>query len=151
MTTDNFNATRRGMLAGAGRLGFYGIAAAGVGAALGAPAHAQAAAGIGDAVLTILYPREDGATFDIDYYRDNHLTLIKRLYGDSIRRFELIQPVQADGAPPSAWFAVINIYIADQETFAAAGAEHGGTLRDDVPNFSSVLPQVTNGVLYGLG
>jgi uncharacterized protein (TIGR02118 family) len=149
-------ASRRSFLAAIGAVGAGGLAsgcatmAEGAGSAGGGAPMALAAV-IGDSTLTILYPAEEGSTFDIDYYRDNHLTLIMRLYGASIRRFELIQPQAAPGAPPPAFHAVVNIYIADPEAFAAAGEQHGPTLVEDVPNFSSVFPQVTNGVLYGLG
>ena len=110
----------------------------------------------GDNVLTILYPTtlDDGTpvTFDHDYYRDNHLTLIMDLYGDSIRRFELIQPQPTpEGAPPAQWAGIVNIYIADQEAFDVAGAEHTQALVDDVPNFTNAFPSVTAGTIYGIG
>lgn len=142
---------RRALFSGAGKAAAAGAFVTGCASVAATPAAAEGnAAGVGDPVLTILYPREEDATFDIDYYRDHHLPLIMELYGEAIRRFELIQPVEPEGAPPPAWFAVVNIYIADADAFAAAGEEHGPTLIDDVPNFSSVLPQVTNGVIYGL-
>jgi hypothetical protein len=43
----------------------------------------------------------------------------------------------------------VNIYIRDQAKFDAAGAKHSQTLRDDVPNFSSVMPSATVTEIYG--
>jgi hypothetical protein len=44
----------------------------------------------------------------------------------------------------------INIYIANQAAFDAAGKEHGQTLVKDVPNFSSVMPTAFPTVIHGL-
>ncbi|GEM_PF-189891 len=126
-------------------------------AAMLAPGFAAARpAELGEPMLSILYPATNPETgeptqFDIDYYRDHHLTLIMDLYGDSISRFELIKPAEMpEGMPPAQYVAVVNIYIADQSAFDAAQAEHGATLVADVPNFSNVQPMVTQGVIYGL-
>lgn len=109
---------------------------------------------IGENVLTILYqsttPEGDPVSFDFDYYRDHHLTLIMDLYGDSISRFELIKPDVMEGAPPPQYAAVVNIYIADQAAFDAAQAEHGAELVADVPNFTNAALYVQTGQIYGL-
>lgn len=105
---------------------------------------------MGQSCLTIMYPFEEGATFDADYYRDNHLTLIMDLYGaQAIRRFELRKPAEVPGANP-AFMGSVNIYIENQAAFDAAGAEHTETLVADVPNFSSVFPVVVVTEIYGL-
>lgn len=103
--------------------------------------------------LTILYPAGPGITFDADYYRDHHLTLITGLYGGTIERFEMRRVVPpAPGAPVSSggdpalpggaapFAAVINIWIADVERFRAANEQHGPTLVRDVPNFTNSVP-----------
>ena len=105
---------------------------------------------MGQRCLTILYPYEEGARFDPDYYRDNHLTLIMDLYGrNAIRRFEMRKPQPVPNANP-LFMGSINIYIEDQNAFDAAGAQHTQTLVDDVPNFSSGLPVVVTTEIYGL-
>ena len=98
---------------------------------------------IGDRCMAIFYPTQEGATWNADYYRDNHMPLIMRLYTtESISRFEIRKGISAmDGsAPPFA--GCVNFYIADAEAFGAAGQKNGQALRDDVPNFSSVMPSV---------
>lgn len=107
---------------------------------------------IGRTCLTILYPNEDGARWDPDYYRDHHMPLIMRLYGtDAIRRFEVRKGLSgADGTSKPTFIGCVNIYIEDQARFDAAGAKHGQTLRDDVPNFSSVMPSVATTRIYGV-
>jgi uncharacterized protein (TIGR02118 family) len=134
------------------RTALIGLAAVSLTSGIAAARPAE----LGEPMLAIAYPAANPETgqptqFDIDYYRDNHLPLIMRLYGDSISRFELIQPAEPmPGFPPAQYVALANIYIADQEAFDAAQAQHGAELVADVPNFSDVQPQVTRGIIYGL-
>ena len=126
--------TRREVLAAAGKVAAIGMTA-GVAAAASTPAAAQGAAG--EECMTIVYRYAPDARFDFDYYESTHMPLIMRLYGDSIRRFELRrgQP-GADGAPP-AYLATITIWIADAAAFDAAAAEHQAGIRADVDKFTN--------------
>jgi uncharacterized protein (TIGR02118 family) len=126
--------TRRDVLAAAGKAAAIGAAAAVAGAA-STSASAQGAAG--EECMTIVYRYDPDARFDFDYYESTHMPLIMRLYGDSIRRFELRrgQP-GADGAPPP-YLATITIWIADPAAFDAAAAEHQAGIRADVDKFTN--------------
>ena len=106
---------------------------------------------LGQRCMVILYPFEEGGTWDADYYRDHHMTLIMDLYGtEAIRRFEVRKPAPVPEGNPLLMGSV-NFYIEDQAAFDAAGAEHTETLVADVPNFSSVLPMVIVTENYGIG
>jgi uncharacterized protein (TIGR02118 family) len=106
----------------------------------------------GDTCLTILYPNKEVEKWDVDYYRAHHMPLIMKLYGaQAIKRFELRKgDKNMAGARPD-FIGTVNIYIQDQKAFDAAGKQHGQTLRDDVPHFSSVFPTAFPTVIYGVG
>jgi uncharacterized protein (TIGR02118 family) len=107
---------------------------------------------VGDTCLTILYPNQDGAKWDVDYYRANHMTLIMRLYGTkAIKRFELRKGDRNMAGAKPEFIGTVNIYIQDQKSFDEAGKQHGQTLRDDVPKFSTVFPTAFPTVIFGLG
>jgi len=107
---------------------------------------------VGDTCLTILYPNSEGVRWDVDYYRTGHMPLIMRLYGTkAIKRFELRKGDQNMAGAKPDFIGSVNIYIEDQKAFDAAGKEHGNTLREDVPHFSSVLPTAFPTVIYGVG
>jgi uncharacterized protein (TIGR02118 family) len=127
-------ATRREVLAAAGKAAALG-ATAGMAAVAAAPA-AAAESMVGQECMTITYRYTPDARFDFTYYESTHMPLIMRLYGDSISRFELRrgQP-GADGAPPP-YIATITIWIADAAAFDAAAAEHQAGIRADVYKFT---------------
>ena len=107
---------------------------------------------VGDTCLTILYPNSEGVRWDVDYYRTGHMPLIMRLYGEkAIKRFELRKGDQNMAGAKPDFIGTVNIYIADQAAFDAAGKQHTKTLVDDVPHFSSVMPNAFPTVIYAIG
>jgi uncharacterized protein (TIGR02118 family) len=140
--------SRRDVLQSAGSavtLGMLGSAFAADGAKAG---HA----------MTIVYPSGDGIKFDPDYYRDHHLKLIMKLYGKSIKRFELrtVPPLPAPTTPPPAgtppppkFSAAVNIWIADFDAFNADNAKHGPELVADVPHFTNAQPTIQFDEVHG--
>jgi uncharacterized protein (TIGR02118 family) len=92
--------------------------------------------------ITVLYPNTPGVTFDFDYYLKKHATLIDRLYGKSIAKLELRRGASTPDGKPAPYVAIINIWIADQAAFDAAGAKHGAALIADVPNFTNTMPTI---------
>jgi uncharacterized protein (TIGR02118 family) len=147
--SDRTGATRRDVIKG-GATVTLGMLAATFGAAL--PRGARAAQSAKDVdCMTILYPAGQGLKFDADYYRDKHLTLIMKLYGKSIERFELRKvPVAAAGAPQPAYAAAVNIWVADLAAFQANNDKHGKTLIDDVPNFTNAMPSIQFDRVHGM-
>ncbi|MBF8270742.1 MAG: EthD protein, partial [Gammaproteobacteria bacterium] len=108
----SYEQQRRTILKGAGATLTMGTLAANFGALLPRGVHAADSV-VGSRCLTILYQNGANVTFDFDYYRDKHLTMIMDLYGNSIKRFELRKPVAAEAMPPPAYVAVVNFWVND--------------------------------------
>jgi hypothetical protein len=82
---------------------------------------AQPAAAAAPAVtycLAMIYRQAEGATFDGDMFRDLHLPILKRVYGDSMERVELRMPAPvAEGAPAAQIIATVNLWFSDAAEF----------------------------------
>ena len=92
--------------------------------------------------ITVLYPNPEGVRFDFDYYKKSHATLILRLYGKSIARYELRRGESGpDGGRPP-YVATVNFWVADQQAFDEAQSRHAPALIADVPNFTNVQPTI---------
>lgn len=139
---------RRDVITGTGKIIAAGAVATLLGAALPLQARASSGSNIGKKCMTILYPNTDNVRFDFEYYKNHHLPLIMKLYNKAISKFELRKGLPAPDGTKPPYVATINIYIADQQAFDEAGAQHGQTLVDDVPNFSNVLPIFQQDEIY---
>lgn len=136
--------SRRAVLRSAGSAVTLGMLAAAFGAVW--PGGVRAATSAKDVhAMTILYPAGDGIKFDPDYYRDHHLKLIMRLYGSSIKRFEL-----RTVPTPQKFSAAVNIWIADFDAFNANNTQHGPELVADVHNFTNSQPTIQFDEVHGM-
>jgi uncharacterized protein (TIGR02118 family) len=142
MTTETDGATRRNALAGL-------AAALGGVMVFSASGTAEAVENKkGDRCLTVLFPNGPGVKFDIDYYVNHHIPLILKLYGKSIRNYEVFQPETSPNGPPPQFLAMANIWIADQKAFMQAGRDHAKDFAPDVPNFTNAKTMSMTNVVY---
>jgi uncharacterized protein (TIGR02118 family) len=139
---------RRETLGSAGRIAAGAALASVLGPRL---TWADAAGGveIGMRAFTVFWPGGDGVKFDIDYYRDQHMDMMKTLFGTSLKRVELRKPIVAPGAPPSRFAGVVNFWVADPKAYAEASAKHGPTLVKDKEHFTNGDQIVQSDVVYG--
>jgi uncharacterized protein (TIGR02118 family) len=112
-------------------------------------ADAAGGVGIGMRAFTALFPGGEGIHFDHAYYRDEHLAVMQRLYGDALVRVEMRKPLVASGEPPSPYAAIVNFWISDPAVFAAASAAHGETLLRDRAHFTNGEQQVQREEVFG--
>jgi uncharacterized protein (TIGR02118 family) len=93
--------------------------------------------------ITILYPRTDESTFDMDYYTSSHMPLLAECLGDACQGWGAANI--ASGKYAAMGWAVVT----DQDSFNATMAEHGGKIMGDVPNYTNVQPELLVGEIAG--
>jgi uncharacterized protein (TIGR02118 family) len=95
--------------------------------------------------LTVLYPRRDGGTFDMQYYRETHLPLLRRLMGDKLKALTVDEGVEP-GALPAPYAVVCELTFESLDVMGPALAEHQPALGADIPKYTSLEPvfQVSN-------
>jgi uncharacterized protein (TIGR02118 family) len=94
-------------------------------------------------VATILYPKSDGSTFDMDYYTSSHMPMFAEVFGDACQGWG-VADVDDDTYHAFAWVSVDS-----REAFDAALAEHGAKVMGDIPNYTSARPQMIVGKYAG--
>lgn len=91
--------------------------------------------------FTVMYPATPGARFDHDYYRDQHMPMLKRLMGDACKGYTIDKGV-AGGTPgqPPAYVAMCHVHADSAEAFMAAFGPHAKQIMGDVPNYTDITP-----------
>lgn len=92
--------------------------------------------------VTILYPKTDDSTFDMDYYCSTHMPMLAESLGDAC---------QGWGAATTGgkWAAMGWAVVESQDAFNAAMTEHGAKIMGDVPNYTNVQPEMIIGEIAG--
>ena len=93
--------------------------------------------------LNVLYPRHDGAKFDMDYYRATHIPMVMDIMKAS--KVTLIEGVPM-GEAAAAFVMIAHIQFASPEALQAALANpRMAELRADLTKFTDIKPTVMLG------
>ena len=93
-------------------------------------------------ILTIHYPKSEGASFDFSYFKSKHLPAV----GEAFKRFGLgwasvLRGEESVGGGEPAYFATTILSFAGEEAARnAVVSEAGKALAKDIANFTSVTP-----------
>ncbi|RYC33210.1 EthD family reductase [Lichenibacterium minor] len=88
------------------------------------------------ATVTVLYPNQADATFDMDYYLGRHMPLVMERFG--AHGMTGWKVVKFDGPPERTPFSVMaTLAFGSVEGIRAALKAEGGPIIGDVPNFSN--------------
>ncbi|AUD01759.1 EthD family reductase [Spirosoma pollinicola] len=90
--------------------------------------------------LTVLYPKTNSSQFDLAYYLDKHIPLVKeRLTPFGLTGVNLNEALAGgDALPPYAMITFLEFNNTDE--LDKGMGTHGGELLGDIPNFTDVQP-----------
>lgn len=93
--------------------------------------------------VTVLYPNDPGATFDMNYYTAKHLPMVKSKCGSACRA--VAAELGLGGAEPGSkppFIALGRLVFDTVEAFQTAFGPHAGEILGDVPNYTNTKPVV---------
>jgi uncharacterized protein (TIGR02118 family) len=93
--------------------------------------------------VSVMYPNGQGHTFDMAYYLNKHIPMVRQKLGSALRNVTVEEGMAGatPGAPP-AYLALGNLYFDAVETFQAAFAPHAPAIMGDVSNYTNTQPVV---------
>lgn len=91
--------------------------------------------------VSVLYPNEEGKTFDMAYYCDKHVPMVRQLLGSSCINAAVEQGI-AGGTPGSqaTYVAMGHLYFDKVEDFVSSFTPHANTIMGDIPNYTDTTP-----------
>lgn len=93
--------------------------------------------------VAVLYPNFDGSTFDVEYYKKQHMRLVhEKLDPLGMVGCEVDAGIAGlDGSPPP-YAAIGYVIFQTVEEFQSAFAKVGDELVADVPNYTNIDPVI---------
>jgi uncharacterized protein (TIGR02118 family) len=93
--------------------------------------------------VSVLYPNGDGTTFDIAYYSEKHMPMVKDLCGDACKGIAVDQGLGgAEPGSPPAYVAIGHLLFESVDEFQAAFAPHAEQIMGDIVNYTNAAPTV---------
>ena len=95
-------------------------------------------------ILTIHYPRSDGATFDFDYFESTHLPEVGKAFKPfGLGYASVLRGEESVGGGDPAYFATTILSFTDEEAARnAVASDAGKALAKDIANFTNVIPSM---------
>lgn len=92
--------------------------------------------------ITVLYPNTPGSKFDMDYYLQSHIPLVKERWGgigmSELRAVKGVANGDPDSPVPNQVIAILR--FDSLEAFQAAGEAHGAEIMGNIAAFTDVAP-----------
>ncbi len=91
--------------------------------------------------VSVMYPNTPGAKFNHDYYRDQHMPMVKAKLGAALKSYTVDKGL-AGGAPgaPATYVAMCHLFCDSVEAFQAGFGPHAKDIMADVPNYTDIAP-----------
>ncbi len=93
--------------------------------------------------VTILYPNEEGKTFDMDYYSSKHMPMLSSLFGDALKKIEIDKGISGRTPnDPIPYLAIGYLYFESLEAYQKAFGPNAAKITGDIPNYTDIRPTV---------
>ena len=91
--------------------------------------------------VSVFYPNNEGSKFDIDYYCNRHMPMVRQKLGTACKGAAVEQGIAGPtpGSRP-AFVAMGHIYFDSVETFQTAFGPHADAIMADIPNYTDIQP-----------
>ena len=93
--------------------------------------------------VSVLYPNQKGCIFDMAYYCNTHIPMVRRLLGSAIKGVAVEQGI--GGIAPGSqapYVAMGHLLFASLEAFQKAFEAHAQALLADIPNYTNTQPVI---------
>jgi len=93
--------------------------------------------------VSVLYPYSGGSKFDMAYYLQKHMPMVRQKLGTACKGISVEQGLagEAAGAPPT-YVAMGHLLFDSAEAFQAAFSPHAEEIMADIPNYTTIQPLI---------
>jgi uncharacterized protein (TIGR02118 family) len=93
--------------------------------------------------VSVLYSNNEGSKFDMSYYCDKHIPMVRENLGKMCKGVAVEQGVS--GATPGsrpAFIAMGHLYFDSAAHFQTAFGPHAAAIMADIPNYTDIQPTI---------
>jgi uncharacterized protein (TIGR02118 family) len=93
--------------------------------------------------VSVLYPNEETKRFDMDYYCNQHMPMVKEKLGSALIGASVEQGISsAEPGSPATYIAIGQLQFVSMEDFQACWEPNVESFMEDVQNYTDIEPMV---------
>jgi uncharacterized protein (TIGR02118 family) len=91
--------------------------------------------------VSVMYPNNEGSTFDMTYYCETHIPMVRRKLGAALQGVAVDQGIGGEvPGSPAPYLALAHLFFESVEAFQASFAPHAEQFEADIPNYTNTQP-----------
>jgi len=96
--------------------------------------------------VSVRYPNGEGNKFDMTYYLDHHMPMVRRLLGSALKGISVEHGISGEKAGSAApYIATGHLLFHSLETYQASFAPHAQEIIADIPKYTNSAPLIQIG------
>jgi uncharacterized protein (TIGR02118 family) len=93
--------------------------------------------------VSVMYPNHEGTKFDMTYYINRHIPMVRQLLGSALRRVSVEQGISGEEpGSPAPYVATGHLLFDSVEAFQTSFGPHAQAIMEDIPNYTNSGPIV---------
>jgi uncharacterized protein (TIGR02118 family) len=93
--------------------------------------------------VSVLYPNEENKKFDMEYYCNNHMSLVREKLGAALKGSAVDQGLSgAEPGSPATYVVMCHLTFDSVEAFQGAFGPNAEAIMGDVPNYTDIQPVI---------
>lgn len=93
--------------------------------------------------VSLFYPNKEGSRFDMDYYCNSHIPMVKEKLGDALKGGSVDHGLGGPEPGSRATYIAMGHLLFDSvEAFQTAFGPHTEAIMGDIPNYTDVEPTI---------
>jgi uncharacterized protein (TIGR02118 family) len=93
--------------------------------------------------VSVLYPNAAGTKFDLTYYLNQHIPMVRRLLGSALKGVTVEHGISGEElGSPAPYIATGHLLFDSVQTFQASFAPHAKEIMEDIPKYTNSEPLV---------
>lgn len=92
--------------------------------------------------VSVMYPYLSGSIFEMDYYLDKHIPMVKEALGDGLKRVDVDRGLVGGGDAEPVYSVMAHLYFDSMESFQRSFGPHSEQIMADIPNYTDSQPLI---------
>jgi len=94
-------------------------------------------------MVSVMYPNNEGSTFDMTYYCQTHIPMVRQRLGAALKDVAVEQGIGGEEpGSPAPYLALCHLLFESVEAFQNSFAPHAQEFGADIPNYTNVQPTI---------
>ncbi len=88
--------------------------------------------------VSVMYPNHEGTKFDMTYYINRHIPMVRQLLGSALRGVSVEQGISGEEpGSPAPYVAMGHLLFDSVEAFQTSFGPHAQAIMEDIPNYTN--------------